>query len=317
MGDIVSGIWDNTVGAAIDFVSQDIVSPIVNAVEQIPVVGDVVKAGVGAVNDVTSFLGPVGTLAASFALPGIGSMLGMGGSIAGAEGAIMSAEEIQAAMDAGNYSIADIAAATGNTPEVVQSVLDGTSGGGLGLQVANQAAFSPASSLSSSLLSGAKSIGNVAKVGTQLYNAFNPPNTQTPTQAQNSADPNAPYRAGYANELNQLVANPSSIISSGGYQAGLNQALTGTQRQLAQTGQSMSGMGNYNMALTSGDYFNTQFNQQYNRLAQLSGATQAPSVGQSANAAQQTLNATSNANQQRYIADAATGIQDLMKSYWG
>ena len=314
MTDIVSSVWDNTVGAAIDFVSQDIVAPVVNAVEQIPVVGDVVKAGVGAVNDVTNFLGPIGTLAASFALPG----LGMGSTIAGADGAIMSAEQIQAAMDAGNYSIADIATATGNTPEVVQSVLDGTSGGGLGLQVANQAAFSAAGSgIGSSILSGAKSLGNVAKVGTQLYNAFSSPNTQTPQQAQNSADPNAPYRAGYANQLNSLVQNPNSLINNAGYQSGLNQALTGTQRQLAQTGQSMSGMGNYNMALTSGDYFNHQFNQQYNRLAQLSGASQAPSVGQNANAAPQTLNATSDANRQRSIVDAAGSIQDLMKSYWG
>jgi len=310
MGDV----WDSTVGAAYDFVTEDVIAPIVNAVEQIPIIGDVVKGGLDVVHEVTDFLGPVGTLAAAY----------FGGPmLSGAAGATMTAEELAAAnaayIDAG-FTAEEAAGFLGEAAGVegmTAGTLSGIIEGGGTLNMAAQGAFQAAGGGLSSVLSGAKTLGNVAKVGTQIYNAFNPPNTQTPTQAQNSADPYAPYRAQNAAQLNQLVADPSSITRSGGYQQGLNQALTGTQRQLAQTGQSMSGMGNYNMALTSGDYFNTQFNQQYNRLAELSGAKQSPSVGQNANYAQQTLNATSEANRQRSIVDAAGGLGDLLKSYWG
>lgn len=289
----------------------NIIGGAVNAVEQIPVVGDVVKGGM----DLMHSLGPVGTLAAAY----------FGGPmLAGAAGATMTAEEIAAASDAyiaAGYTAEQAAGFIGQAAGVegmTAGTLSGIVEGGGTLQMAAQGAFSAAGSgIGSSILSGAKTLGNIAQVGSNLYNAYQGFNTQTPQQAQNSADPYAPYRAQNANQLNQLVANPSSITQGAGYQQGLNQALTGTQRQLAQTGQSQSGMGNYNMALTSGDYFNTQFNSQYNRLAQLSGASQQPQVGQSANAAQQSLQAKSDAASLTYMKDAVGGIQDLIKSYWG
>ena len=308
VADIVGGVVDavgGVVGGAID------------AVEQIPVIGDVVSAGMDVVHGVTDALGPIGTMAAAY----FGGPL-LGGAMQGAEGALLSAGEMQAAVDA--YTAAGYTAeeAMGFVGQAAGGVSAATVGsiieGGGTLQMAAQGAFQGAgASAMSSVLSGAKTLGSVANIGSNLYQAYKGTQTQTGAQAQTSADPYSPYRGQAAAQLNQLVANPSSITSGAGYQSGLNAALTGTQRQLAQTGQSMSGMGAYNMALTSGDYFNTQYNQQYNRLAQLSGASQAPALGQTANAAQQSLKAKSDAASLSYMQDAVGGIQDLMKSYWG
>ena len=311
------GFVADVVGGVVDAVGG-VVGGAVNAVEQIPIVGDVVSAGMNVVQGVTDFLGPIGTMAAAY----FGGPL-LGGAMQGAEGALLSAGEMQAAVDAytaAGYSLEEAMgfvgqAAGGVSAATVGSIIEG---GGT-LQMAAQGAFTGAgASTMSSILSGAKTVGTMANVGSNLYQAYQGlTNTQTPGQAQTSADPYAPYRQDAAKQLNQLVSNPGSITGTAGYQAGLNSALTGTQRQLAQTGQSVSGMGGYNMALTSGDYFNTQFNSQYNKLAQLSGANQAPSVGQSANAAQQALQAKSQASSLSYLNAGIGGIQDLMKSYWG
>jgi len=257
----------------------------------------------------------IDSLAQGNVLGAIGSAVGASG--VGGAGSLFSDAAPSVVYDASGMAI-DAASVADGSVELLGGMAYDASGNVLGsaVDVAGQVVQQGAGSMSS-IMSGAKTLGNIAKVGSNLYNAYQGFNTQTPGQAQSSADPYAQYRAANAAQLNQLVANPSSITSGAGYQQGLNQALTGTQRQLAQTGQSMSGMGNYNMALTSGDYFNTQFQNQYSRLAQLSGATQNPSVGQDANAAQQKLQAASTANAERSLVAGIGGIQDLMKSYWG
>lgn len=298
MGEIVSGVWDTVTGA---------VKGVVDAVEQIPVVGDVVKGGM----DLMHSLGPVGSLAASFAVPGIGSMLGLADATAGA-----------VVYDASGMAI-DAAAVADGSVELAGGVAYDAAGKAIAGSAVDAAAAAVKAganaSTMSSVLSGAKTLGTMAQVGGNLYQAYQglTKSGQTPQQAQNSADPYASFRAGNAAELNALVADPSSLTKSRGYTSGLDAALTGTQRQLAQTGQSMSGMGNYNMALTAGDYFNTQFQNRYNQLATLAGANQAPSVGQTANIAQQKLNATTQASSLNYLNQGVAGIQDLLKSYWG
>ena len=298
------------VGGAVDAV-ENVVGGVVNAVEQIPVIGDVVKAGA----DVMHSLGPVGSLAMNFMLPGSGLLGNLMGDAAGA--VVYDASGM--AIDAASVASGATELAGGVAYASAADAAAGIAMAGTAAQAATQVASAAGSAGSmSSILSGAKTLGSVASIGSNLYQAYNGlTNTQTPGQAQTSADPYSQYRGQAAAQLNQLVANPSSITSGAGYQSGLNAALTGTQRQLAQTGQSQSGMGGYNMALTSGDYFNTQFNQQYNRLAQLSGATQAPALGQTANAAQQSLQAKSQASSLSYLNAGIGGIQDLMKSYWG
>lgn len=303
------GFVADIVGDAVGAVG-DLVGGAVNAVEQIPVVGDVVKGGM----DLMHSLGPVGTLASSFLLPGSGLL----GSIMGDTAGAVVYDASGMAIDAASVASGATELAGGVAYASAADAAAGVAMSGTAAQAAAGVAQAAGGSSMSSVLSGAKTLGSVASIGSNLYQAYNGlTNTQTPGQAQTSADPYSPYRGQAAAQLNQLVANPSSLTSGAGYQSGLNAALTGTQRQLAQTGQSQSGMGGYNMALTSGDYFNQQYNQQYNRLAQLSGASQAPALGQTANAAQQALQAKSQASSLSYLNAGIGGIQDLMKSYWG
>lgn len=302
------GFVADIVGGAVDAV-ENVVGGAVNAVEQIPVVGDVVKGGM----DLMHSLGPVGTLASSFLLPGSGLLGSIMGNTAGA--VVYDASGM--AIDAASVASGATELAGGVAYASAADAAAGVAMSGTAAQAAAGVAQAAGGSSMSSVLSGAKTLGSVASIGSNLYQAYQGTQTQTGAQAQTSADPYSPYRGQAAAQLNQLVANPGSLTSNAGYQSGLNAALSGTQRQLAQTGQSQSGMGGYNMALTSGDYFNQQYNQQYNRLAQLSGASQAPALGQTANAAQQSLQAKSQASSLSYLNAGIGGIQDLMKSYWG
>lgn len=91
-------------------------------------------------------------------------------------------------------------------------------------------------------------------------------------QMRKAADPFAQYRAQYAQQLQQLEANPGSMTTMPGYQAGLQ----AVQRAGAAQGYTGSG----NMAAGLAGYGQNFFQQQQQMLAQLGGAG-AP-VGQGA-----------------------------------
>jgi hypothetical protein len=88
------------------------------------------------------------------------------------------------------------------------------------------------------------------------------------------ADPFAPYRAQYAAQLQQLQANPSSLVNTPGYQAGL-QAL-----QRTQAAQGFLGSGNAQVDLLN--YGGQVYNQQMQLLESLAGQGGA-GVGTAAN----------------------------------
>lgn len=87
------------------------------------------------------------------------------------------------------------------------------------------------------------------------------------------ADPMAKYRAGYAEKLAALMANPSSITSVPGYQAGLEAV------RASGAGQGWTSGGNMMVALNKygGDFYN----QEASRLAQLAGAQFNPATSAS------------------------------------
>jgi hypothetical protein len=94
-----------------------------------------------------------------------------------------------------------------------------------------------------------------------------------------AADPNSPYRAGYAANLNNLITNPNTVTSTPGYQFNLAQGLQAQQAQQAAQGRLVSGG-----ALIQGQQFGQNlasqtYNQQVDTLAKLSGAYQAPAAG--------------------------------------
>lgn len=97
---------------------------------------------------------------------------------------------------------------------------------------------------------------------------------------------------GYAQQINNLVANPSSVEQSAGYQAALGQGLSAANSTLAAQG--LNGSGNQLAALTN---YGMSFEQNaYNtQLSQLSGL-----YGQSLGANQQQFNQASGLNTQSY-----------------
>lgn len=90
--------------------------------------------------------------------------------------------------------------------------------------------------------------------------------------ARKASDPFAPYRGAYGERLAALEANPGSIVSRPGFQAGLGTI----ERKSASSGYYGSG----NMASALGRYSGDFYNQEANRLATLAGAGQTPGAGQ-------------------------------------
>ena len=101
--------------------------------------------------------------------------------------------------------------------------------------------------------------------------------------ARDASDPFAQYRPEYGRKLAALEANPGSIVSRPGFQAGLE----AIDRKSAATGYYGSG----NMASALSRYSGDFYNQEAARLAGLAGAGQTPGAGQisSANLASQSL----------------------------
>lgn len=101
-------------------------------------------------------------------------------------------------------------------------------------------------------------------------------------QYARQADPFAPYRPQFAAQLQNLMNDPNSVTQTPGYQFNLAQGLAGLQAQQAAQGRLVSGG-----ALIQGQQFGQQlasqtYNDQLKTLASLSGATQGPATGATA-----------------------------------
>ncbi len=120
-----------------------------------------------------------------------------------------------------------------------------------------------------SLLSGlgsASGIRDLASIASGIYGM------SLVGKARDAADPFAQYRPAYGAQLAALEANPGSIVSRPGFQAGLETI----QRKSAASGYYGSG----NMASALGRYSGDFYNQEATRLAGLAGAGQTPGAGQ-------------------------------------
>ena len=103
-------------------------------------------------------------------------------------------------------------------------------------------------------------------------------------QYAKQADPFAQYRSGYAAQLSNLLANPQTITSTPGYQFNLGQGLQAMQAQQAAQGRLVSGGGLLQAQQFGQNYAQSNLQQQQALLAQLSGATQSPATGATAQA---------------------------------
>jgi len=90
------------------------------------------------------------------------------------------------------------------------------------------------------------------------------------------ADPYAQYRSQAASQLQNLLANPSTITTTPGYQFNLQQGLQAQQAQQAAQGRLVSGGGLLQAQQFGQQYATSSLQQQQNLLATLSGANQAP-----------------------------------------
>jgi len=103
--------------------------------------------------------------------------------------------------------------------------------------------------------------------------------TQTPQQAQQAVDPFAQYRQQYAQKLNTLTSNPSSVQNDPGFQAEMKQGAGQVQRTMSATGQGVSGaeeMALYNQGMTQQNQY---YQQDLGNLMTLSGANANPAAG--------------------------------------
>jgi len=120
---------------------------------------------------------------------------------------------------------------------------------------------------SGNALTGANTLSGLA----QLYQAgLSNKNAQQLQQLAQQSDAMGPYRAQYAQQLQQLMNNPSSIQNLPGYQAGIE----AINRDSAAKGLFGSG----NMAGALGLYGNQLYQQQLQNLMQLSGSNINPAV---------------------------------------
>lgn len=120
-----------------------------------------------------------------------------------------------------------------------------------------------------SLLSSLGSVGGIkdlASIASGVYGM------KLAGDARQASDPFAPYRGAYGAQLAALEANPGSIVSRPGFQAGLETI----QRKSAASGYYGSG----NMASALSRYSGDFYNQEAARLAGLAGAGQTPGAGQ-------------------------------------
>ena len=108
-------------------------------------------------------------------------------------------------------------------------------------------------------------LGQIANVGSSIYGLG------LANDLRKRSDPFAKYRGAYGEQLAALEANPSSITTRPGYQAGL----TAVQRGSAAGG--YNGSGNEIAALAQ--YGGNFYNQEVGRLAGLAGAGTQPGNG--------------------------------------
>ena len=96
--------------------------------------------------------------------------------------------------------------------------------------------------------------------------------TSNAQAAAAAADPFASQRGQYQTQLSNLMANPSEVTNTPGYQFDFNQGEQALQRQEAATGNLNSGTADIAAVQYGQNYATSTFNQYEQMLAQLSGA---------------------------------------------
>lgn len=268
------------------------------------VVGSVVGGVADAVGSVTKALGPVGTIAAAYfgapylAPSGFSALSApsiLGGGMTGA--GMLTSASLGTALGTGGMMAGTLGAGAGLGSSLLSTA------GGIGTSSSMLTNFGRAlssglsnfgSNLTSSFLPGESGgmptgtstfgkLSNLIKGGMDVYNALNYGQGQSPTAAQQNADPYAPYRQQAAEKLNALMENPNLVYSLPGYRFAQEQGAKNINRQAAATGQALSGNTLASLQTQSAQTAQNWFDDYVNKLTQQAGATPQNAVsGQSA-----------------------------------
>jgi hypothetical protein len=193
------------------------------------------------------------------AAAGVGAGAGAGAGTTGAAG-----------LDLSGITYGGAAAGTGGA-----SLTGGTLGGGMAATEGAAAASGGGglTSLLSSLTGGGGGAGSSAggwlQALSSIYGLYQGNQLQKMGAA---ADPFAAYRGGFAQQLQQLMQNPSSVTSMPGYKASQDAAEQALTRNMASQGLTGSGTAASALATEGAQFQNNYFQQMIQTLSGLSGA---------------------------------------------
>lgn len=117
-------------------------------------------------------------------------------------------------------------------------------------------------------------------------------------------DPYSPYRDQAAQQLNNLINNPSQAMAQPGYQQQMQQGIQQTNRGMAASGQLSSGQEQSALMSQGQNTFGSYYNSQLANLMQLSGASASPA-------------AAAQAQTQANLARSSIGQQNLQNMVSG
>jgi hypothetical protein len=146
-------------------------------------------------------------------------------------------------------------------------------------------------------------------LGGALGSALDQSQQESPEQATQRANPMAPYQSGWAQQLNELVNNPSSVTSTPGYQFNLEQGQQQLDRTLAKTGQTQSSNERIQTEKYGAGFASNAWQQQVGMLTNLMNGG---AVGQAAYTAQ---NANNNQGWQQIGGMGADAVSKLTGLY--
>jgi len=303
-------------------------------------VGDVVGGVVDAVGSVADFLGPVGTLAAAyFGLPafapsgfaalnapsilaGTGSTLtgagmltsglpAIGGSLLSTAGGL----GVSSAFAGANSFINGLGGFTSSVPNATGSfgsILDSV-GNFAGKLVSGESGGIPTGGGGG----GLSKYTNLIKSGMNIYDALNYGPGQSPTAAQQSADPYAEFRKDASIKLNQLMQNPNMVYGLPGYQFAQEEQAKGIQRQAAASGQSISGNTLASLQKQNAAVAQDWFNNYVNQLSVQAGVNQSPAVGQQAYANAANYQSLAEKNKKEALLEGVIGLGSALGGFFG
>lgn len=303
-------------------------------------IGTVVSGVVDAVGTVTKALGPVGTMAAAYfgmpylapsgfaalEAPGIlgtttgagmltssslGTALGTGGMMAGTVGA---------GAGLGSSLLSATGGGLGTSSSFLTNLGRSISSGleGFGSSGATSVLSTPSTGAGTGGLGG--SLGGVSKLirgGMDIYNALNYGQGQSPTAAQQSADPYAPFRQQAADKLNALMQNPNMVYGMPGYKFAQEQGTKAINRTNAAGGNFASGNNLLAVQNQSQQTAQNWFDDYVNKLSTQAGVNQSPSVGTNAYNTAAELQSKAEKNKQTALLQGIMSTGSAIGSFFG